>query len=165
MSLLYCVLVPSEARLYPGSIEIFRRRRQPEVGLKTSISQQWSTGSLSDWQAWKLYSLVPRPFPAPVLIACSIKTEGKAWEKESRAWRQVDVRVDVRGGRARRSNSQTLRWSASSLPNNELYWRCISNVTVSSSWTRYYRKDLPEQPYLLSQYQYCSRWRRPTHGK
>ena len=30
-------------------------------------------------------SLVPRPFPAPVLIACSIKTEGKAWEKESRA--------------------------------------------------------------------------------
>ena len=29
-------------------------------------------------------SLVPRPFPAPVLIACSIKTEGKAWEKESR---------------------------------------------------------------------------------
>ena len=41
-------LIPSEARLYPGSIEIFRRRRrrrrQPEVGLKTSISQQWSTG-------------------------------------------------------------------------------------------------------------------------
>ena len=39
--------------LTPGSIEIFRRRRrrQPEVGLKTSISQQWSTGSLSDWQA------------------------------------------------------------------------------------------------------------------
>ena len=28
---------------------------------------------------------VPRPFPAPVLIACSIKTEGKAWDKESRA--------------------------------------------------------------------------------
>ena len=27
-------------------------------------------------------SLVPRPFPAPVLIACSIKTEGKAWEKD-----------------------------------------------------------------------------------
>ena len=48
------LLIPSEARLYPGSIEIFRRRRrrrQPEVGLKTSISQQWSTGSLSDWQA------------------------------------------------------------------------------------------------------------------
>ena len=49
-------IIPSEARLYPGSIEIFRRRRrrrrrQPEVGLKTSISQQWSTGSLSDWQA------------------------------------------------------------------------------------------------------------------
>ena len=35
-------VIPSEARLYPGSIEIFRRRRrrQPEVGLKTSISQQ-----------------------------------------------------------------------------------------------------------------------------
>ena len=31
----------------------------------------------------KFPSLVPRPFPAPVLIACSIKTEGKTWEKES----------------------------------------------------------------------------------
>ena len=29
-------------------------------------------------------SLVPRPFPAPVLIACSIKTEGKAWESHVR---------------------------------------------------------------------------------
>ena len=30
-------LIPSEARLYPRSIDIFlrRRRRQPEVGLKT----------------------------------------------------------------------------------------------------------------------------------
>ena len=36
-------------------------------------------------------------------------------------------------------NSQTLRWSASNLLNNELYWRCFSNVTV---WTRYYKKDL-----------------------
>ena len=38
-----------------------------------------------------------------------------------------------------RCNSQTLHWSASSLPNNELYWRCLYNVTVSSSWTRYYK--------------------------
>ena len=34
-------IIPSEARLYPRSIDIFRRRRrQPEVGLKTSISQE-----------------------------------------------------------------------------------------------------------------------------
>jgi len=44
-------IIPSEARLYSRSIDIFRRRRQPEVGLKTSISQEWCTGSLSDWQA------------------------------------------------------------------------------------------------------------------
>ena len=46
-------IIPSVARLYPGSIEIFRRRRrrQPEVGLKTLISQEWFTVSLSDWQA------------------------------------------------------------------------------------------------------------------
>ena len=25
---------------------------QPEVGLKNPVSPQWSTGSLSDWQAW-----------------------------------------------------------------------------------------------------------------
>ena len=40
---------------------------------------------ISDWISGFHSSLVPRPFPAPVLIACSIKTEGKAWEKESRA--------------------------------------------------------------------------------
>ena len=37
-------IIPSEARLYLGSIEIFRRRRLPEVGLKTSISQEWFAG-------------------------------------------------------------------------------------------------------------------------
>ena len=49
---------------------------------------------------------------------------GKAWEKESHAWRQLDVMEAV----PNHCNSQTLHWSASSLPNNELYWRCPSNV-------------------------------------
>ena len=62
----------------------------------------------------------------------------KAREKESHAWCQVDVKGVVPDC----CNSQTLRWSASSLPNNELYWRCLSNVTVSNSWIRYYKKDL-----------------------
>ena len=39
-------------------------------------------------------------------------------------------------------NSQTLRWSASSLPNNELYWRCLSNITVSSLWTKCYKNSI-----------------------
>ena len=48
-------LIPSKARLYPHSIKIFcRRLRQPDVVLKTSISHEWSTASLSDWQVWKL---------------------------------------------------------------------------------------------------------------
>ena len=63
---------------------------------------------------------------------------GKAWEKESQAWRQLDVMEAVPD----HCNSQTLHWSASSLLNNELYWHCLLNVTVSSSWTRYYKKDL-----------------------
>ena len=55
------VVIPSEARLYPGSIEIFRRRRrrrrrrQPEVGLKTSISQEWcrvDAGIMSQRVLW-----------------------------------------------------------------------------------------------------------------
>ena len=45
----WITLIPSEARLYQRSIR--RRFRQPEVGLKTSISQEWCTGSLSDWQS------------------------------------------------------------------------------------------------------------------
>ena len=51
---LYSVeVIPSEASLYSGPIETFRRcrRRQPEVGLKTQISLQGSTGSLLDLQA------------------------------------------------------------------------------------------------------------------
>ena len=40
-------IIPSGARLYSGSIDIFRRpRRRPEVGLKTPISPQWFTGSV-----------------------------------------------------------------------------------------------------------------------
>ena len=66
------------------------------------------------------------------------KRRGEAWEKESRAWRQVDVRRAVPD----HCYSHTLRWSFSSLPNNELYWRCLLNVTVSCSWIRYYKKDL-----------------------
>ena len=77
------------------------------------------------------------------LIAYNMqKQKGKAWETESCAWCQVDVRVDRRGAVTDRYNSQTLHWSASSLPNNELYWHCLLNVTVSSSWTKYYKKDL-----------------------
>ena len=64
----------------------------------------------------------------------------KAWEKESRVWRQV-VKVDARGAVTDRCNSQTLRWSASSLPHNELYWHCLLNATVSSFWTKYYKKN------------------------
>ena len=71
------------------------------------------------------------------LITCNMqKRRAKAWEKESRGWRQVDVRVDMRGAVTNRCNSQTLRWSASSLPDSKLYWHCLLNVTVSSSWTR-----------------------------
>ena len=74
------------------------------------------------------------------LIAyCMQKRRGKAWEKESHVWRQVDMRG---GGAVPNRNSQTSRWSASSLPNSELYWHCLLNVTVLSSWTKYYKKDL-----------------------
>ena len=49
---LFVAYILFRAKLYSVSIEIFRsrRRRQPEVGLKTSISQEWCMGSLSDWQ-------------------------------------------------------------------------------------------------------------------
>ena len=42
-------LILSKERLYRHSIEIFRYRHQLEVGLTTSISQEWSMGSLPDW--------------------------------------------------------------------------------------------------------------------
>ena len=45
-------------------------------------------------------------------------------------------------------NSQTLCWSGSNIPNNKLYWHCLSNVTVSSSWTRTSRflRQAPSPP-------------------
>ena len=39
-------------------------------------------------------------------------------------------------------NLQTLCSSASNLPNNKLYWHSLSNITLSRSWTRYYKKHL-----------------------
>ena len=46
-------LVPSEGRLYPRSIDIFRRRRrrrrQPEVGLKTLIGASLSEPPTSEY--------------------------------------------------------------------------------------------------------------------
>ena len=45
-------------------------------------------------------------------------------------------------GGADHCNSQTLHWTASSLPNNKQYWRCLSNITVSSPWTKYYKKSI-----------------------
>ena len=90
----------------------------------------------------KVLALFPGCSCLQFLIACSMqKRRGKAWEKESYAWCQVDMRP-LRRTVPSHYNSQTLRWSASKLPNNKLYWRCLSNVTVSSFLTRYYKKDL-----------------------
>ena len=63
----------------------------------------------------------------------------KSREGRSRRFHQVCRQTE---GSARFCNSQTLRWSASSRPNDELCWCCLSNVTVSSSWTRYYKNNL-----------------------
>ena len=84
-----------------------------------------------------LSSLVPRLFPPPV---CSMqKQRGKAWEKMSHAWCQVDRHEGRRedGGVPNHCNSQTLHWSALNLPNNVL--TLSFEVTVSSSWTKYYK--------------------------
>ena len=80
------------------------------------------------------------------LIAYSMqKWRGRSGRK-SCAWHLVDMRVDTRvdmmGAVSDRCNSQTLHWSVLNLPNNELYWRCLSNITALSFWTRYYKKDL-----------------------
>ena len=86
-------------------------------------------------------SLVPRLFPGRSCCQfwlLAVWKKRKVWEKQSRAWHQVDMRRAVPD----HCNSQTLHWSASNLLNNELYWRCLLNVTVPSFWTRYYKKDL-----------------------
>ena len=70
-----------------------------------------------------------------------------------------DVRVDVRGGQCPIVVTHKLGVDHC-LPNNELYWHSLSNITVSSSWTWYYKKDLkilhraPSPPPLL-----MSTWR------
>ena len=96
------------------------------------------THSLFQIAIWRQTSLVSRSFlPSVFDRLWYAKTErGKVWEKESRAWRHVDMRVDMRVAVPDRCNSQTLHWSAMNLQNNKLYWRCLSNVTFSSSWTK-----------------------------
>ena len=80
-------------------------------------------------------SLVPRPSPPPVFHCLQYaKTEGEGLGDLSHA--------RERGEGPNRCNLQTLHLSASKLQNNELYWCCLSNATVSSSWTTNYKKDL-----------------------
>ena len=87
-------------------------------------------------------SLVPRPFPAPVFDRLQYaKMEGKAWEKVM-CMTPCRHEVNMMGAVSDHCNSQTLHCSVLNLPNNELYWRCLSNVTALSFWTRYYKKDL-----------------------
>ena len=85
------------------------------------------------------------------LAAC--KMEGESLEEGVMCMTCGRYEGRYEGGMPDHCNSQTLRWSASNLPNNELYWCCLSNVAVSSCWTRYYTKDLkilrqaPPPPY------------------
>ena len=87
-------------------------------------------------------SLIPRPFPAPVFDRLQYaKMEGEAWEKVM-CMTPCRHEGNMMGAVSDHCNSQTLHCSVLNLPNNELYWRCLSNVTALSFWTRYYKKDL-----------------------
>ena len=91
------------------------------------------------------------------LIGSSMpKWRGKAWEIQSHTMTLDRQKVDTQRAMPNRRNSRSLRWSASNLPNNELYWHCLSNAVVKSPLTRYiYRKGLalsgtaPLSVYLL----------------
>ena len=112
------------------------------VQIDTRLSPSVLIFRRGEGRAWERGYTVHCRSCLPFLIAyCMQKQRRKAWEKESRAWRQVDVRVYTRGAVTDRCNPQTLCWSTSSLPNNELYYHCLLNVTVSSSWTKYHKKD------------------------
>ena len=72
-------------------------------------------------------SLIPRPFPPPVFDGLQYaKTE--VWEKESCAWRQVDIRVDMRPLKV--PNRYNSHWSASNLPKHELYWLSFKRYSL-----------------------------------
>ena len=76
----------------------------------------------------RAYILTPFPGRSRLqfLIACSMqKRRGEPWEIESCARHQADVR----GAMPDCCNSQTLCWSAWSLPNNKQYWHCLLNIT------------------------------------
>ena len=101
---------------------------------------------------------LPGCFCLQFLIACSMQKwrRGKAWEKESLVLRQVDVRVDVRvdmrGAVPNHCNSQTLCWSTLSLPNNKLYWHCLSSITRRTSrfFVRHHPPHIYPHLYLTS---------------
>ena len=65
-----------------------------------------------NWSGSSILASFPGRSCLQFLIACSIqKQRGKVWEKESHAWCQVDMRVDVKGAVTDSCNSQTSRWS------------------------------------------------------
>ena len=57
------------------------------------------------------------------------KTEGEGLGERVTCVTSGGREVITRGGRWPIVVTQTLRWSASSLPNNEVYWHCLLNVS------------------------------------
>ena len=98
------------------------------------------------------------------------KRRGKAWEKESRVWHQVDVRVDVRGAVTDHCNSNSANINRPRVYwTNELYWHsfeCYSlkflqggpqdplsgtvplPSTLTSTWHHAYDSPRPSSPFL-----------------
>ena len=70
---------------------------QARPGRKASVV--YYTALLCTRQLQQYCVSLPRQFPPPVFFLQYAKMEGEGLG-ESRAWRQVDVKVDVRGGGA-----------------------------------------------------------------
>ena len=96
-----------------------------------------------EWSPAIFYcSLIPRPFPSPVFDQLQYaKAVGE--DLADSVMIMTSGRHECRRDRrvVSNHNQQTMPWSASNLPNNELYWHRLLNIIVWSSWTRYYKKD------------------------
>ena len=73
------------------TVMMHKPRKHRNAGTGTEITKR-TQASLVAIPSPRVY-LVPRPFPP--LVFDRLQTEGKAWEKESRAWRQVDMRGGI----------------------------------------------------------------------
>ena len=160
----WCPLIPFSARRLTevslNSCTVHSAQRYTWSSVHC-MGRVWRGGRYIKTKGWP--SLIPRPFPPPV-FDCSSNNGGGRPGRFGHVW-WCRQRVDKQGADRDHCTCVTLqtpRWSASSLPNNELYWECYSPQSLDKNfqegpWDSLLGTAPMCLPIIMSHYRACDK--------